>query len=169
MTQIFGQETTSEIRGQINDPSGTSISGATITAINLPTGTKSATTSRKDGQYNLPNLRVGGPYQLIVTYVGYKQEKQDNITLLLGQQFTADFKLVPDSKELSVVSITATRQDKVFNSGHTGSQELINRTQIERLPSINRSLQDFTRLTPSSNGLSFGGRNSLYNNINRNK
>jgi hypothetical protein len=33
------------------------------------------------------------------------------------------------------------------------------------LPTINRSLQDFTKLTPSSNGLSFGGRNNLYNNV----
>lgn len=163
--KIFAQETTSEIRGFISDNSGMGLPGVTIVAINIPSGTRSTTTSRKDGHYNLPNLRVGGPYQVQITHVGYKKESQENITLLLGQEFTVDFKLTPDSKELAAITINTTRQDKVFNSGHTGSQELINRTQIERLPSVNRSLQDFTKLAPSANGLSFGGRNNLYNNV----
>ena len=161
----FNQETTSEIRGTVSNNSGTSIAGATISALNVPSGTRYTTSSRKNGQFNLPNLRVGGPYLITVSHVGYKEEKQENVTLLLGQQFSADFKLSPDSKELTAVNVTAKRQDKVFNSGHTGSQELISRSQIERLPTINRSLQDFTKLTPSANGQSFGGRNNLYNNI----
>src|SRR5205085_12392832 len=122
-------------------------------------------TSRKDGRYTLPNLRVGGPYSIKVTYVGFKSEPVDNVTLLLGQEFKADLQMVPEAKSLDAVVVHSVRQDKVFNSGRTGSQEVISRTQLERLPTINRSLQDFTRLTPSSNGLSFGGRNSAYNNI----
>ena len=53
----------------------------------------------------------------------------------------------------------------MFSNNRTGSQEIINRTQIERLPTINRSLQDFTKLEPTSNGLSFGGRSNQYNNV----
>jgi outer membrane receptor for ferrienterochelin and colicin len=159
----FGQETTSEIRGIITDQGGPVV-GATISALHLPTGTRSSTTTRRDGRYNLPNLRVGGPYEVSVTYIGYKSENQSNITLLLGQEFNADFKLTTESQQLQEV-VVVSRQDKIFNSSHTGSQEVIGRTQIERLPTINRSLQDFTKLTPSSNGLSFGGRNNLYNNV----
>lgn len=162
---LFAQETTSEIQGAVTDGNGNNLSGATVTAIHLPTNTKSTTTTRKDGRFNLPNLKVGGPYEMSVTYIGYKIEKQENITLILGQDFKADFVLTPEAKELSGVVITTLRQDKIFNTSHTGSQEVINRSQIERLPTINRSLQDFTKLTPSSNGLSFGGRNNLYNNV----
>ncbi len=159
------QETTSEIQGVITDAQIAPLTGATVTAIHLPTGTKYQTTTRKDGRYNLPNLRVGGPYSIIVTTVGYKEETQDSITLVLGQEFRADFKLSQNAALLTEVVVSGARQNKVFNNNRTGSQETINRTQIERLPTINRSLQDFTKLEPTANGLNIGGRSSQYNNI----
>jgi hypothetical protein len=159
------QETTSEIQGIIKDEKDAPLAGATIVAIHLPTATKYTTTSRKDGRYNLPNLRIGGPYEITVSFVGYANDKQDNITLTLGQEYKADFTLKPGSTSLTEVVVTASRADKVFNNSRTGAQEIINRTQIERLPTINRSLQDFTKLTPSANGLSFGGRSGSYNNV----
>jgi len=160
----YSQETTSEIQGIVaNGNAG--IGSATITAIHVPTGTKYVTTSRKDGRYNLPNLRIGGPYEMIVTFVGFNDAKQDNITLLLGQAYKADFNLKAKTSTLSEVAVSAKKQDKIFSNNRTGSQEVINRTQIERLPTINRSLQDFTKLEPTSNGLSFGGRSNQYNNV----
>lgn len=161
---IQAQETTSEVVGTVTAPNGP-VQGATVTAIHLPTGTKYFTITRKDGRYNLPNMRIGGPYTVTVTYIGFQEDKKENITLLLGQEFQADFTLVPALTELSAVVVKSVRQDKVINNSRTGSQEIISRTQMERLPTINRSLQDFTKLTPSANGLSFGGRNSLYNNV----
>ncbi len=158
------QETTADIQGIITEGKA-GIAGAVITAIHQPTATKYVTTSRKDGRYNLANLKVGGPYSIIVSFLGFKEQKQDNVFLVLGQEFKADFALQSDTKNLTEVVVTTTRQDKIFNSGRTGSQEVVNRSQIEKLPTINRSLQDFTKLSPSSNGLSFGGRSSQYNNI----
>ncbi len=158
------QETTSEITGIITGAQNP-LQGATITAVHEPSGTKYVTTTRSDGRYNLANLKIGGPYTISVTYVGYKQAKQENITLLLGQEFKADFTLTSESNTLAEVVVTATNQNKVFNNSHTGTQEIIGRNQIERLPTINRSLQDFTKLAPSANGLNFGGRNNAYNNI----
>lgn len=170
---LFAQETTSEIQGVVTGDSKTPLAGATITAVHVPTGTVYSTTTRKEGRYNLANLRVGGPYTLTISFVGYKTEKQENISLLLGQVFNADIKLEPESKELAQVVITS-KLDRDFNSSHTGSQVVVSRSQLERLPTINRSFQDFTRLTPSANGQStvssspsqsIGGRNGLYNNI----
>ena len=57
----MAQETTSEIQGVVTGDKGTGLEGATIVAIHLPTGTHYSTSTRKDGRYNLPNLRVGGP------------------------------------------------------------------------------------------------------------
>ncbi|MCW3092711.1 MAG: TonB-dependent receptor plug [Ferruginibacter sp.] len=159
------QETTSEIQGTITDNSSGPLTGATITALHQPTGTKYATTSRKDGRYNLPNLRIGGPYEIKVSFVGFNEGKQENITLLLGQEYKADFKLTANAATLSEVVVSGARQDKVFNNNRTGSQETISRTQIERLPTISRSIQDFTKLEPTANGLNIGGRSSQYNNI----
>ncbi|MEO5891797.1 MAG: carboxypeptidase regulatory-like domain-containing protein [Ferruginibacter sp.] len=159
------QETTSEIQGLVTDSKGTPLPGATIVAIHTPTGTQYATTSRKDGRYNLANLRIGGPYTITETFVGSKEQKLDNITLSLGQVYKADFSAETAMSQLSEVVVSATRQNKIFNNGRTGQQEIVNRTQIERLPTINRSFQDFSKLEPTANGLNFGGRSSQYNNL----
>lgn len=160
----FGQETTSQMLGSVTS-NGTPLAGATVTALHGPTGTKYTTTTRKDGRYNLDGLRVGGPYTLTVSYVGLKQEKTENIFLTIGQDYTGDFSMVPEARELSAATVSAARQNKIFNNSHTGSQEIISRQQIEQLPTINRSIQDFTKLEPTSNGLSFAGANSGMNNI----
>lgn len=161
---LMAQETTSEIQGTVTD-GNTGLANATIVAVHQPTGTRYTTTSRKDGRYNLPNLRVGGPYIVTVSFVGFKEDHQDNITLLLGQAYKADFKMAATTGTLTEVVVATRRQDKIFSNNRTGSQEVINRTQIERLPTISRSLQDFTKLEPTSNGLSFGGRSNQYNNV----
>src|ERR1700754_4108965 len=110
----FGQETTSQILGTVTGDQGP-LAGAPVTALHTPTGTKYTTTTRKDGRFNLPNVRIGGPYILTVSYVGFKEDKQENITLVVGQDFVADVKMTPESKELTTVSVSASRQNKVFN------------------------------------------------------
>ena len=164
MLYSMGQETTSQMLGSITQ-GGTGLAGATVTALHVPTGTKYTTTTRKDGRYNLDGLRIGGPYVLTVSYVGFKEQKTENIFLTLGQDYTGDFNMVSDTKELSAVTVSAGRQNKIFNTSHTGGQEIITRDQIQKLPTINRSIQDYTRLEPTSNGSSFGGRSAQYNNI----
>lgn len=157
------QETTSELTGVVSG--ATALTGATVTAVHQPTGTKYVTTSTKDGRYNIGNMRVGGPYKVTVTFVGYKEGVQDDIFLTLGVAYKADFKLQDNTSTLQEVVVAGRRNDKVFSRSRTGSAEVITRQQIDRLPSTNRSLNDFTRLTPSANGSSFAGRSSSYNNL----
>jgi hypothetical protein len=162
---VMAQETTSEIQGSVTDGK-TGVSGAAITAIHLPTGTKYVTTTRKDGRYNLPNVKVGGPYIITSSFVGYKEDKIENVFLSLGQEFKADFKLSETATVLNDVTVNTTKkQDKIFNTGRTGTQEIISRTQIEQLPTINRSIQDFVKLEPTANGMNIGGRSNQYNNM----
>ena len=161
-TASRAQETTSDIVGTVKDK-GKVVVGATVTAIHLPSGTKYVTSTRKDGRYNIPNAKIGGPYSLEVSYVGYKTEKQENIYLSLGQEYKEDFSLAEESATLSEVVVKGSKQDKIFNNAHTGSQEVIGRTQFESLPTVSRSLNDFVKLSPSANGLSFGGTSPAYN------
>ena len=155
--------TTASVNGTVTDSKGT-IPGATVTITHLPTGTVYSTVTRADGRYNLPNLRVGGPYTFKVTFIGYKDFLQENITLSIGQDQRTDAKLEDNATALKEVVVSGA-QGKVINSSRTGARETINRQQIDALPTINRSLSDFTKLTPSANGLSFGGRSSLFNNL----
>ncbi|MBC7850079.1 MAG: TonB-dependent receptor [Chitinophagaceae bacterium] len=163
--RLEAQETTAEIQGLVTDEKGVVLAGATIAAVHTPTGTSYSTTARKDGRYNLPNVRVGGPYTITTSYVGFKMSEVKDIMLALGQVYKADVQLSVSSVDLTEVVIAARRSDKVFNRGRTGSAEFVSRQQLDRLPTINRSIADFTRLTPTANGGSFGGRNSSYNNL----
>jgi hypothetical protein len=157
--------TTASVNGIISDSKG-AIPGATVSITHVPTGTVYSTASRADGRFNLPNLRVGGPYTFKVTFIGYKTYTEDNITLNIGQDQRIDTKLEDDAAMLKEVVVSGTG-GKVINSSRTGARETINRAQIDALPTLNRSLTDFTKLTPSasSNGLNIGGRSSTYNNI----
>jgi len=157
------QETTSEIQGIVLDGKQ-SIPGATVVAVHQPTGTKYGTTTRLDGRYNLPNLKIGGPYVVTVSFVGFKTETQSDITLLLGQTHKANFTLVEAVTSLNEVVVTS-KQSNVFNSSRNGSQEIINRKLIETVPNVNRSWKDLVKLVPSQNNLSFGGVSSQLNNV----
>jgi hypothetical protein len=159
----YSQETTSEIQGLISNAEGP-LPFVTVIATHQPTGTKYGTTTREDGRYNLPNLKIGGPYSIDVSFVGLKPEHRDGVTLYLGQTFKQNFQLTDDVTQVEEVVVKGTN-DKTFSSSRTGSQELITRTQVDRLPTINRSIQDFVKLEPTSNGLNIGGRSNQYNNM----
>ena len=162
--KVNAQETTAEIQGLIT-VGNAGVAGATISAVHQPTGTKYVTTSRADGRYNLTNLKIGGPYLLQVSYVGMKADKQDDINLLIGQSFKANFALVEANSNLKEVVVSSNKQDKIFNNARTGSQETFNRNQITSLPTISRSYKDIIKLTPTYNSGSFGGQSSQLNNI----
>jgi len=157
------QETTAEISGSISDVTGT-LPNVNVTAVHIPTGTQYTTTTRNDGRYNLPNLKIGGPYTITTSFVGFKSETATEVYLNLGQTFKQNFKLVDQATQLGEIVVKYSN-DKTFSSSRTGSQELITRTQIDRLPTINRSIQDFVRLEPTANGLNIGGRSNQYNNM----
>ena len=159
----YSQETTSEIVGTVTDATG-GLAGATIVAVHVPSGTRYGTTSRADGRYNLPNVKVGGPYTITVSFVGYANLEESGIMLSLGQAYTGNFKLQEKSSQLQEVVVTAT-QDKVFNTNRTGMQETMTRSQITSLPTITRSWKDVVKLVPTQNNLSFGGVSSQLNNV----
>ena len=164
----WGQVTTATISGQIKEAGGGSLPGSTVLAVHQPTGAKYGVTVRENGTYTLPNLRVGGPYTVTVSYVGYKSETVENISLLLGQRFALDVALKPESSTLSEVTVRANASD-VMSSGRTGPNTNISSDQLRTLPTIKRSVFDYTRLTPMSGGDgSFGGRNSRFNNFSLN-
>src|ERR1700761_1490766 len=129
--------TTASVNGSVSDSKGV-IPGATVIVTHTPTGTVYSTVTRADGRYNLPNLRVGGPYTIKITFIGYKDFVQEGITLSIGQDQKIDAKIEENNTNLKEVVITGT-QGKVINSSRTGARETVNRGQIEGLPTVSRS------------------------------
>lgn len=154
--------TTATITGEVTDAAGAGLPGANIVAVHVPSGSVYGSSSRADGRYTLPGLRVGGPYKVTVTFVGYQDYSIDGINLSLGQNFVLNTKLAETGTELSEILVTT---DRLLNDERTGASTNINVTTLNSLPTLSRSISDFTRLTPQANGRSFSGADSRFNNL----
>ena len=158
--------TTAAMNGKVTDKAGQGLPGANVVATHTPSGTIYGTSTREDGSYSLPNLRVGGPYSLSVSYVGHKKQELSDISLQLSQNAKFDFQLVEEAVQAAEVVVRAERNN-IMSSSRTGAATNVVRAQIDRLPTISRSFQDYLKLSPYFNGAnsSAAGRNNKYNNI----
>lgn len=136
------QVTTSSINGKIKDEKGT-IPGATIVMVHVPTGTVSKGLSNENGLYRIGNLNPGGPYKITVTFVGYSPVVKENIYLTLGSDVRFDLDLHEQGNQLAEVSVKGQKGGTKAGAGTS-----IGEGQIKTLPTMNRSLQDVTRVTP---------------------
>lgn len=167
MFSANAQVTTSAMTGVVKDAKGP-LPGASVKAIHVPTGSVYTTTTNSDGRFTIANMRVGGPYSVTITFIGFQAAKYDNLNLKLGGSYPLNVVLSDGTQQLSDVNITANRS-KVINSSRTGAATNISQKQVEQLPAISRSITDLTKLTPQANtqgdGFSFAGRNSLFNSL----
>lgn len=168
--EAFSQgNTNSSINGQINDNQGVGLAGATVLAIHTPTGTRYGTTTDFEGFFRISNMRVGGPYSLTISYVGFKSQDIKNLILQLGDSQNIKVALEEEENQLKEVVVTGTKND-VFNSKKTGAQTIIDSKKINALPSLSRNIADFVRLTPQAqlrgdDVISISGQNNRYNAI----
>jgi hypothetical protein len=154
----------SAIDAEKKSTSDEGLPGANVVAVHVPSGTAYGTSTRPDGRFSIPNLRVGGPYKITVSFVGYDTQEKTDIMLGLGNEISLDFKLAESGTQLAEIVVSGV-QDPILSADRTGIATNITKAQLTQLPTLSRSFADFTRLTPQSNGLSFGGRSSSFNNI----
>ena len=154
-TIIQAQVTTSSMSGRVTDAEGAVI-GATVVATHTPSGTTYGTVTNAEGRFNLNGMRVGGPYNVKVTFIGYGAFTQNNITLSLGENYVMNVVLTEEALSLDEVIVSATRTK--FSNEKTGAVTNITNDQIDNLPTVNRSIMDITRLSPyGGDGMSFVG------------
>jgi hypothetical protein len=154
-TLLSAQVTTSSMSGRVTDAEGTVI-GATVIATHQPSGTTYGTVTNMEGRFNLNGMRVGGPYTVEISYIGYGTSTTSNITLSLGENYVLNAVLSEETTSLDEIVVTALRTK--FSTEKTGAVTNITNDQIANLPTVSRSIMDVTRLSPyGGNGMSFGG------------
>ncbi|MBI2403034.1 MAG: TonB-dependent receptor [Gemmatimonadetes bacterium] len=163
---LFAQGvTTAGIHGLVTALDGSPLPQAAVLAVHLPSNTQYRALVRSGGVYNIPNMRVGGPYQVTVTLIGYRPDTAQDVSLNLGQDLRLDFRLAAQAVQLAEVEVRAP-SDEVLNTGRTGAATFVNEPTVVAIPSIKRSTRDLIRLDPRNDGnYAFAGRNWLYNNI----
>ncbi len=156
--------TTSSMSGRVIDSNGETLPGANVVATHTPSGTRYGAVTNIDGRFTIPGMRVGGPYKVTVSFIGFESQSVEGISLSLGVTANVNVIMREDGEELSEILVTAERSS-VFSSERTGAATAISNETINRLPTVSRSINDFTRLTPQASGNSFAGQDSRLNNI----
>ncbi|GAA4294849.1 TonB-dependent receptor [Aestuariibaculum suncheonense] len=153
-TIMMAQVTTSSMSGRVTDNLGP-VMGANVVATHTPSGTRYGAITNGEGRYNLPGMRVGGPYTVEVSFVGYGTNVTNNITIGLGAAYVHDVVLTEENVSLDQVVISAKRTK--FSTEKTGATTNISSEQMTSLPTINRSISDMARVSPYANGMSMAG------------
>ncbi len=159
--------TTAAINGRVLDASGEPLPGANVVALHQPSGTQYGAMTDFDGFYRISNMRVGGPYLITITYVGFETFTSGNINLNLGDSRNISAEMGESQNALDEIVITGVR-DGVFDSGKTGAETNVSQRQVSTLPSLSRNIADFARLTPQAqvsgdDVISIAGQNNRYN------
>ena len=101
-TSLMAQVTTSGINGKVV-AAGETIIGATVTAVHVPSGTTYNAVTNTNGRYTIQGMRVGGPYTITISYIGFKDEVKKNISLTLGESSVINADLKEDEHTLGEV------------------------------------------------------------------
>ena len=149
-TVAHGQgATTATIQGKVTDAEGETLPGANVVAIHVPTGTRYGASTNANGQYTLANVRVGGPYRITSSFVGYQSKREEGITLDLGQTLRLNFQLQEQTAELEEVEVIA-KQGGILTSERQGVATNISTQEIESQPTMGRQIADIARLIPQA-------------------
>ncbi len=155
----MAQVTGGTLTGTVKDSKGLALVGASVEVIHEPSGTKYKTVSSNTGKFNVPALRVGGPYKITTSYVGLKPEVNTDVFVQLGEPTVLDVILIETNAQLNeVVVSTASRKNALISKDRKGASTNISRRLLSSLPTLNRSITDFTKLTPQAQGTSFAGQ-----------
>src|SRR5262245_12123371 len=83
---------TASLTGLVTDPTGASISKASVKAKNKATNIEQSVTSDASGYYTFASLPVG-VYTLTVEFQGFKKAVREDLELEVGQKARIDFNM----------------------------------------------------------------------------
>jgi hypothetical protein len=170
---LHAQVTTGSIGGTVmTRQDNSALPGVTVEAVHVPTGTRYSTVTGTSGSFTIANVRIGGPYRVTANLEGFRPSTVENVQVSIGETANVLIRLgLAGVTEAITVSAST---DPIINANHTGSTSEVSTRQIESLPTVNRTLQDFARTNPyfttdlsteSGTTLNVAGRNNKYNNI----
>ncbi len=160
---LYAQVTTSSISGRITDEESNPLIGVSVAAVHQSSGTRYGVATDSSGQYTITGMRVGGPYVVTISYVGYTTVEVGDIELLLGENRRIDAQM-KQSLMIDAVFVTAADTQGLQH----GSGSSFRAEKIASMPTISRSIYDITRLSPltgspKAGGVTIAGASTRYN------
>ncbi|MBR2628782.1 MAG: TonB-dependent receptor, partial [Alistipes sp.] len=160
--EVSAQITTASLRGAVTDSANKPLAGAAVLLQQSKTGVEYYAIVNRDGRYSIHGIKPDDGYVLTVEFIGYESYKVQDVVLRLGETLNENVVLKESAVSLDEVVVAS---QTVKSAGVT---ENFDKQQIEKLPTVSRSLYDVVRLMPQSNavrggGMSFGGVSNRYN------
>ncbi|MBP1655711.1 MAG: hypothetical protein H6Q31_312 [Bacteroidetes bacterium] len=154
----------STLSGYVRSDSGGAIAQANVELVYMPTAALYRAFTEDDGQFLFRNLRVGGPYRLKVSHVGYGSQLRTDIFLRLLEEARLVVVLREAGLTTEEVVITG-KQGDLLSTQRAGASLNVGHDQIEALPVSSASFENASRLSPYMVGGSALGFNRLYNDV----
>lgn len=149
-SDLKAQTTQASISGTVTDNQNTELAGATVQVKNESTGFTTGTATNAKGEYAFKELPLGGPYTVIVTYIGFGEQKQTGYMLHQGDAIRIKTSMKEKDQTLEVVQVVASGiKNKIEN---IGASTAISAKDITRLPVNGRNFTSLMNLSPLSRG-----------------
>jgi hypothetical protein len=151
----YGQGTSASLTGQVTDPTGAAIPGASVTIKNVDTNFEQSVKSDSAGTYLLKPLQPGN-YSLTIAAPGFAEYVQKGIVLNANLYATQDVHLTVGSGKGETVSVTADAELINTTSAELGTT--INEYAVSQLPLNGRDPSSLVLLAPGMiDGVAHGG------------
>ncbi len=163
----YSQVTNSSISGVVKSSNGSSVAGASVAIVHVPTGSKYFANTDFDGSFSIPSIRPGGPYTVKVTFVGYKTATILDINASLGTTSSLKIVLEEELSTLKEVLVVTKTKSGIISKGRTGASQQFSTRELNAIPIIgSRNISGITKYNANAgaNG-SFGGQDSRLNNF----
>src|SRR5438045_4339430 len=175
--------TSSALGGTVTDASGNPVVGASINAVDTSSRTTYTSFTRAGGRWDIPNVRTGGPFRITASANGQTKTRSGMLTNMrptaevnfqLGAgpapQAPAPTTTTTEGATTERVVVEGTAVQDLYSTDRNGPSTYVDRKEINNLPTITRSLNDYIRLTPqisttARQGASAAGQNNRSNNI----
>lgn len=161
----FAQNTNSgEIRGTVQDPSGASVAGVSVTILNTETGVSKELTTNDAGIYDAVSI-LPGHYQITFSKPGFEKLVRSGIDLPVGI-ITVDGVLTVGATQTEV---RVTADAPLLQTEGAEQSTTLEAQVMQELPNVNQSWANFTKLLPgaagSGTGVAVNGNLPYYNNF----
>jgi len=151
----WGQNATTSLHGDVTDPTGALVPGATVTLTNKATKRTLTTTAGKSGEYSFEQLPPA-KYSITATASGFGTLTKE-AELLVSQPATINF-AIPVTGTSETIEVTAAA---TLNFSDASIGNAISNAQIEATPINSRNVADLLSLQPGV--LYFGNNDSTSN------
>ena len=168
---IFAQSqaTTGLIQGNVVDPNGAAVSGASITVRNINTGFERTVTSNSDGFFTAPLLPLG-TYRVTTSATGFSNTVLENVEVTIGNTLALNIGLKVGG---ATETVNVTGDGEAVDTARTELSTQINQRSVENLPINRRDFSRFALLTPGvsivqgpdGDEITINGQKGIQNNV----